>query len=98
MVAYVQQQDCHIGSATVREALEFSAKLRLPSDVTPEQRTALVDTTLELLQLSHLANSLVGDADYSGLSPSQAKRLTIGLELVTNPSILLVDGVSIVMQ
>ena len=40
---YVQQQDVHIGTATVREALELSAVLRLPASVTTDQRTAMVD-------------------------------------------------------
>lgn len=44
------------------------------------------------MELSSVENTLVGDADYLGLSPSQLKRLTIGIELVTNPSVLLADG------
>lgn len=50
---------------------------------------------LRLLRLESIADSLVGDSDYTGLSPSQAKRLTIGIELVANPSILLVDGMCV---
>lgn len=39
---YVQQQDVHIGTSTVREALELSAALRLPVSVTAAQRAAMV--------------------------------------------------------
>jgi hypothetical protein len=42
-VAYIQQQDCHIGTSTVYEALMFSASLRLPHSVTQRQRHAIVD-------------------------------------------------------
>jgi ABC-type multidrug transport system ATPase subunit len=109
-----------MGLTTVREALEFSAALRLPTTTTAEQRKAMVDEVtrrvvlgsapflkqdccnvnvcwlqaLELLELSSVENTLVGDVDYLGLSPSQLKRLTIGIELVTNPSVLLADGTS----
>lgn len=96
-VAYIQQQDCHVGTSTVREALRFSAELRLPSEVSPRAKVAMVEEVLDLLQLRDVADALVGDADYSGLSPSQLKRLTIGLELVTNPSILLADGEAVLL-
>jgi ABC-type multidrug transport system ATPase subunit len=91
IVGYVQQQDVHVGTATVREALEFAAALRLPPSVTSEQRRAIVCEVLEMLDLTSAADWLVGDSDYNGISPSQRKRLTIGTELVANPSVLYVD-------
>ena len=92
VIGYVQQQDVHIGTTTVREALEFAAALRLPAVVTAEQRKAMVNEVLEMLDLMNVADWLVGDSDYNGISPSQRKRLTIGTELVANPSVLYVDG------
>ncbi len=44
-----------------------------------------------MLHLHRVANLLIGDEDSPGLSPSQRKLLTIGLELVANPSVLFVD-------
>jgi ABC-type multidrug transport system ATPase subunit len=60
---YVQQQDVFIGAVTVREALRFSADLRLPKATTPSQRTAIVDETLRVLQLDRVAGSLIGDEE-----------------------------------
>jgi ABC-type multidrug transport system ATPase subunit len=60
---YVQQQDVFIGAVTVREALRFSADLRLPKSTTPLQRAALVEETLRVLQLHHVAGSLIGDEE-----------------------------------
>lgn len=77
-MGYVEQQDNHVGQHTVREALEFSAELRLPSNVTPEARARFVDQILEDLELAPLANRVVGDSSLEGLAPGELKRVTIG--------------------
>ena len=51
---------------TVRETVEIAAALKLPTSVTPERRAARVDNVLGVLGLSHVADSLVGDAAGSG--------------------------------
>jgi ABC-type multidrug transport system ATPase subunit/ABC-type multidrug transport system permease subunit len=91
VTGYCEQTDIHLGTQTVREALQFSARLRLPSSVSDKQRTDFVEEVLRLLELKHLANRLVGDENLQGLSPGERKRLTIGVELVANPSILFLD-------
>lgn len=87
----VQQQDLHLGTTTVREALLFSAKLRLPASVTPTQRESFIDELLVLLELDSIAHHLIGDVNITPLSPHQLKRVTIGVELAANPSILFLD-------
>ena len=47
---------------------------------------------LELMELAALASALVGVPGVSGLSVEQRKRLTIGVELVANPSIIFMVG------
>jgi ABC-type multidrug transport system ATPase subunit/ABC-type multidrug transport system permease subunit len=92
LTAYVEQQDIHCGFATVRESLDFSASLRLPTSVTTEQRVAFVEQVLELLELKSIADRKVGDAGAAdGLSPGQRKILTIGVELVSNAPIIFLD-------
>ena len=91
IVGYVQQMDTFIGTVTIREALMFSANLRLPASTTAIQRRRLVEETISVLRLDAVADVLIGNEDYAGISPSQRKLLTIGLELVANPSILFVD-------
>jgi energy-coupling factor transporter ATP-binding protein EcfA2 len=56
-----------------------------------EQRNAFVEQTMELLELNPIAGRLVGEIEGGGLSPSQRKILTIGVELVSNAPILFLD-------
>lgn len=85
---YVEQLDIHEPLATVREALEFSALLRQSRDIPVETKLQYVDTIVELLELDDLEHTLVGRPG-NGLSVEQRKRLTIGVELVAKPSILI---------
>ncbi|KAJ5921329.1 CDR ABC transporter [Penicillium verhagenii] len=88
MAGYCEQLDVHEGYATVREALEFSALLRQPEHVPKEEKLAYVDTIIDLLELHDLADTLIGTIG-EGLSVEQRKRVTIGVELVSKPSILI---------
>ena len=85
---YVEQLDVHEPLATVREALEFSALLRQSRDIPDEEKLRYVDTIVDLLELNDLEHTLVGRPG-NGLSVEQRKRLTIGVELVAKPSILI---------
>jgi ABC-type multidrug transport system ATPase subunit len=85
---YCEQLDVHEPFATVREALEFSALLRQSRDVSREEKLKYVDTIIDLLELHDLADTLIGRVG-SGLSVEQRKRVTIGVELVSKPSILI---------
>ncbi|KAI9925842.1 hypothetical protein MW887_005648 [Aspergillus wentii] len=85
---YVEQLDIHEPYATIREALEFSALLRQPRDIPTEEKLRYVDTIVDLLELNDLEHTLIGQPG-AGLSVEQRKRLTIGVELVAKPSILI---------
>jgi ABC-type multidrug transport system ATPase subunit len=85
---YVEQLDVHEPLATVREALEFSALLRQSRDTSAEEKLRYVDTIVDLLELKDLEHTLVGRPG-NGLSVEQRKRLTIAVELVAKPSILI---------
>ncbi|EQC30757.1 hypothetical protein SDRG_11518 [Saprolegnia diclina VS20] len=86
ITAYCEQMDIHSEMATIGEALWFSANLRLPEDITYEEKRKLVTETLDLLELNGIINEQVGH-----LSVEQKKRVTIGVEVVANPSILFLD-------
>jgi ABC-type multidrug transport system permease subunit/ABC-type multidrug transport system ATPase subunit len=88
MAGYCEQLDVHEPFATVREALEFSALLRQPGHVPKEEKLAYVETIIDLLELHDLAETLIGSVG-EGLSVEQRKRVTIGVELVSKPSILI---------
>ncbi|EUC45169.1 hypothetical protein COCMIDRAFT_96219 [Bipolaris oryzae ATCC 44560] len=85
---YCEQLDVHDAYSTVREALEFSALLRQSRDTPIEEKLAYVDTIIDLLELHDLENTLIGTVG-AGLSVEQRKRVTIGVELVSKPSILI---------
>jgi ABC-type multidrug transport system ATPase subunit len=91
LMGYVEQTDIHVGMHTVREAIEFSAKLRLPSGVTDEARGHFVEHLLDELELRPLADRIIGDANVEGLSPGELKRLTIAVEMAANPTFLFLD-------
>ncbi|GBG24598.1 ABC transporter G family member 9 [Hondaea fermentalgiana] len=90
-VAYVLQEDALFATATAREALEFSAKLRLPNTVSAEERKQIVDELMVSLGIDHVANTMCGSEMVRGLSGGEKKRVSIGIELVTSPSILFLD-------
>jgi ATP-binding cassette subfamily G (WHITE) protein 2 (SNQ2) len=82
--AYAEQMDVHEGTATVREAMRFSAYLRQPYHIPKEEKDAYIEEVIELLELQPLANALV-----FSLNVEARKRLTIGVELASKPELLL---------
>ncbi|KAI4183490.1 MAG: hypothetical protein LQ348_004682 [Seirophora lacunosa] len=89
--SYVEQEDALIGSLTVRETLDFAARLSLPSSVTKEERVARVEELLSSFGLREQANTLVGTPIRKGISGGQKRRLSIASLLITGPNILFLD-------
>ena len=89
--AYVEQTDVHLPQASVREALEFSARLRLSSEIDAGTRARFVQEVLVLVELDRIEGAFVGVPGVSGLSVEQRKRLTLAVELASNPSIVFLD-------
>ena len=87
-IGYARQQDIHLPTSTVREALQFSAYLRQSNKIPKSEKDAYVDYIIDLLEMSNYADALVGVAG-EGLNVEQRKRLTIGVELVAKPKLLL---------
>ncbi|KIX10697.1 uncharacterized protein Z518_01781 [Rhinocladiella mackenziei CBS 650.93] len=85
---YAQQQDLHLETSTVREALSFSALLRQPFSVPKKEKLAYVDEVIKLLEMQEYADAVVG-VPGEGLNVEQRKRLTIGVELAAKPPLLL---------
>ncbi|KAK9465722.1 ABC-2 type transporter-domain-containing protein [Lipomyces arxii] len=89
-MGFVEQQDLHEGNATVREALQFSARLRQPAHVSLADKYAYVEEVIALLDLSPIADAII-DRPGSGLSVEERKRVTIGVELASKPRMLFLD-------
>ncbi|XP_057978064.1 ABC transporter G family member 29-like [Malania oleifera] len=88
---YCEQTDIHSPQVTVRESLIYSAFLRLPKEVSNDEKMIFVDEVMELVELDNLKDAIVGLPGITGLSTEQRKRLTIAVELVANPSIIFMD-------
>lgn len=85
---YVQQQDLHLETSTVREALVFSALLRQPHSTPRQEKLAYVEEVIRMLEMEAYAEAVVGVLG-TGLNVEQRKRLTIGVELAAKPDLLL---------
>ncbi|KAG6965831.1 hypothetical protein JG688_00007020 [Phytophthora aleatoria] len=83
---YCEQQDTHSEGSTIREALTFSALLRQDSNISLEAKRESVEECLDLLGLRSIADQVI-----RGRSQEQMKRLTIGVELAAQPSVLFLD-------
>lgn len=84
---YVQQQDLHVEELTVRESLAFAARLRRPMSVPDEEKLEYVETIIDILGMGNYADAVVGLTG-NGLNVEQRKKLSIGVELVAKPSLL----------
>jgi len=87
---YVEQMDVHSPSATVAEALRFSALLRLPREVPTATKEVFVWQVIAMLNMTQFANSQIGTRG-NGLSVEQVKRVTVGVEMAANPAVLFLD-------
>ncbi|KAL8949372.1 MAG: hypothetical protein Q9222_004508 [Ikaeria aurantiellina] len=85
---YVQQQDLHLSTSTVREALNFSALLRQPRTTPKKEKLEYVEEVIRVLEMETYADAVVG-VPGEGLNVEQRKRLTIGVELAAKPALLL---------
>lgn len=85
---YVQQQDLHLETSTVREALRFSAVLRQPKSVSKKEKYDYVEEVIKMLNMEDFSDAVVGNPG-EGLNVEQRKLLTIGVELAAKPALLL---------
>jgi len=95
-VAYVMQKDEFFATETPREALLFSARLRLPAthlsrlEATGQLHNHISEL-LRSLGLSDCCDRPIGGPNLNGISNGERKRVSIGVELITRPSIVFLD-------
>eukprot|EP00931_Biecheleriopsis_adriatica_P059187 TRINITY_DN35378_c0_g1_i1.p1 TRINITY_DN35378_c0_g1~~TRINITY_DN35378_c0_g1_i1.p1 ORF type:complete len:659 (-),score=110.24 TRINITY_DN35378_c0_g1_i1:40-2016(-) len=94
-VAYVMQKDEFFATETPREAILFSARLRLPAAHLSRLEERGIDShiseLLDSLGLSSCCDRRIGGASLNGISNGERKRVSIGVELITRPSIVFLD-------
>lgn len=86
LVGYVPQNDIVHLELTARQALQFSARLRLPARTPAAEIERLIESLAERLKIrEHL------DTRASNLSGGQLKRVNVGVELLNRPALLFLD-------
>jgi ABC-type glutathione transport system ATPase component len=89
--AYVMQQDVLLPTLTIRETLQYSADLRLPPPTTAEERKKVVEEVILELGLKECADTRIGNNIHKGCSGGEKRRTSIGVQLLSNPSVLFLD-------
>ena len=89
-MGYVQQQDIHLPTQTVREALQVTARLRRSTEISDAEKDDYVEDVIEMLEMEQFADALIGIPG-AGLNLEQRKRVTVGVELAAKPEILFLD-------
>jgi len=90
--AFVQQDDVLLGNLTVREVMRYAALLRLDERMPLSEKMGKIDEILDELGLTKCADTVIGTPGIKkGISGGERKRLSIALELLTEPSVLFLD-------
>jgi len=87
--AYVQQQDGLMDIMSPREIFEFACQIRL--GLTQQETEVRVNKVIERLDLESCESQMIGGMLVPGISGGERKRVSIGYELISEPSILLLD-------
>ncbi|KAG7563508.1 ABC-2 type transporter [Arabidopsis suecica] len=88
---FVTQDDVLYPHLTVMETLTYTALLRLPKELTRKEKIEQAETVVSDLGLTRCCNSVIGGGLIRGISGGERKRVSIGQEMLVNPSLLLLD-------
>ena len=92
VTSLVEQDDCLIPTLNVRETLHYAARLRLPTWMPNHQEARSAESVLAQLNLQAWAEILVGGSGINGISKGEKRQVTIGVQLLTDPQILILDS------
>ncbi|KAI6676978.1 hypothetical protein NL676_037774 [Syzygium grande] len=90
-IGFVTQDDVLYPHLTVLETLTYAALLRLPKELTRQEKAEQAEMIIAELGLARCRTNVVGGPLVRGVSGGERKRVSIGLELLVNPSLLLLD-------
>eukprot|EP01025_Chloroclados_australasicus_P036782 TRINITY_DN37458_c0_g2_i3.p1 TRINITY_DN37458_c0_g2~~TRINITY_DN37458_c0_g2_i3.p1 ORF type:complete len:859 (-),score=92.82 TRINITY_DN37458_c0_g2_i3:115-2379(-) len=91
LVAFVHQEDYQLPALTVQETLRYAAILKLGVDTNSEVVNQTIWKVVEDLGLERVFASKVGGRGLRGISGGERRRVSIAMELLTNPPILFLD-------
>ena len=89
--ALVPQHDIMWEALTVKESLEYAALLRLPEDMDRHEKLKRCREVAEELGIDKCYNTVVGGITRPGISGGEKKRLSIAIELISRPTLLILD-------
>jgi len=88
---YCRQEDTHFEDLTVRQTLLYSAMLALPDSMAIVEKIKRVEAVIDEVGLDGCAEAKVGGVKTKGISGGQMRRLSIAIELLRAPSIIILD-------
>uniref|UniRef100_J3N2Y8 ABC transporter domain-containing protein n=1 Tax=Oryza brachyantha TaxID=4533 RepID=J3N2Y8_ORYBR len=91
IIGFVPQDDIVHGNLTVEENLWFSACCRSSKGMSKADKIIVLERVIGSLGLQEIRNSLVGTVEKRGISGGQRKRVNVGIEMVMEPSLLILD-------
>jgi ABC transport system ATP-binding/permease protein len=86
LIGYVPQQDIVFDNLTLHSMLTYTAKMRMPSDLSNDEIEKRIDEVIEIVELSERKNTFIRQ-----LSGGQKKRASIAVELLADPSLFFLD-------
>ncbi|XP_065050895.1 ABC transporter G family member 22-like isoform X1 [Musa acuminata AAA Group] len=90
-IGFVTQDDVLFAHLTVRETLTYAALLRLPNKMSRQQKEERAMDVIYELGLERCQDTMIGGSFVRGVSGGERKRVSIGNEIIINPSLLLLD-------
>ena len=90
-IGYVPQEDIIHRELSVYDTLFYASKLRLPDDTSEREINDRIDQVIKNLNLDQGKNKNIRNTKVSSLSGGQRKRISIAVELLTQPTILFLD-------
>jgi len=90
LCSYVTQDDgALLPYLTVQETLRFAADLRLPRWMSKEEKAKRAEDVLLKMGLKDCADVLVGNELLKGISGGEKRRVSIAIQVLTEPQILM---------
>lgn len=90
-IGFVTQDDVLYPHLTVKETLTYTALLRLPKTLSKVDKIDQAESVIEELGLNRCRNTIIGGPIVRGVSGGERKRVSIGQEMLVNPSLLFLD-------
>nr|XP_043638068.1 ABC transporter G family member 22-like isoform X2 [Erigeron canadensis] len=90
-IGFVTQDDVLFPHLTVKETITYAALLRLPKTLTKQEKEKQAADVICELGLERCQDSMIGNSFVRGISGGERKRVSIGNEIIINPSLLFLD-------